>query len=138
MPTADHGGAKADDTEPVGIVRAFLGLLQARDLPGASALLAPGAVMIFPGGARFSSLGDLIDWSRPRYRSIAKTIEKFEDTRQGDAAVVYCLGTLSGEWPDGSRFAGIRFVDRFVVWQGKITEQQVWNDLAETYHRSPA
>jgi len=137
MPTADHGGAKVDDAGHVDIVRAFLGLLQARDLAGASALLAPGAVMTFPGGARFSSIGDLIDWSRPRYRNIAKTIEKFEHTRRGTAAVVYCFGTLSGEWPDGSRFSGIRFVDRFVVQRGRITEQQVWNDLAETRHGTP-
>jgi len=46
--------------------------------------------------------------------------------------VVYCHGTLSGEWPDGSAFSGIRFIDRFTVRAGKLADQTVWNDLAET------
>jgi hypothetical protein len=41
-----------------------------------------------------------------------------------------CHGTLSGEWPDGSAFSDIRFLDRFELRSGKLTRQQVWNDLA--------
>ena len=37
----------------------------------------------------------------------------------------------AGEWPDGTAFEGIRFIDRFVVVDGKITDQRVWNDLGE-------
>ncbi|EDZ42034.1 4-oxalocrotonate tautomerase [Rhodobacteraceae bacterium HTCC2083] len=50
----------------------------------------------------------------------------------GDAAIVYCRGTLSGEWPDGTTFTGIRFIDRFEVVGDKLTQQDVWNDIAET------
>jgi len=47
------------------------------------------------------------------------------------AAVVYTRGTLAGAWPDGAAFSGIRFIDRFEVTGGKITRQDVWNDIAE-------
>ena len=45
--------------------------------------------------------------------------------------VVYSLGTLYGEWPDGTPFEGNRFVDRYVVKTGRITDMDVWNDSAE-------
>ena len=38
-------------------------------------------------------------------------------------------GTLHGEWLDGSRFEGIRFVDLFDLRDGRIWRQQVWNDI---------
>jgi hypothetical protein len=45
--------------------------------------------------------------------------------------VVYIKGTLSGEWPDGTPFEGIRFIDRFEIKGGKLISQEVWNDIAE-------
>ena len=48
----------------------------------------------------------------------------------GDS-VVYNTGTLYGEWPDGTPFDGNRYVDRFVVRDGKIVRMDVWNDSAE-------
>jgi hypothetical protein len=45
--------------------------------------------------------------------------------------IVYNLGTLHGEWPDGTPFEGNRYVDRFVVRDGKIVQMDVWNDSAE-------
>ena len=49
----------------------------------------------------------------------------------GESVVVYSLGTLYGEWPDGTPFEGNRYVDRYVVRGGLITEMDVWNDSAE-------
>jgi len=49
--------------------------------------------------------------------------------------VVYCFGTLYGEWPDGRPFEGIRFIDRFVARAGKLADQKVWNDLGEQLRR---
>jgi len=43
--------------------------------------------------------------------------------------VVFCTGTLHGEWLDGSTFEGIRFVDRFEIADGLLQRQDVWNDL---------
>jgi len=44
---------------------------------------------------------------------------------------VYQTGHLYGEWLDGTPFEGNRYVDRYVVKNGKITHMEVWNDSAE-------
>jgi hypothetical protein len=53
-----------------------------------------------------------------------------EESKLGDT-IVYSLGTLYGEWPDGTPFEGNRYVDRYVVRDGLITHMDVWNDSAE-------
>jgi ketosteroid isomerase-like protein len=113
------------------LVRRYLAAMEARDLATASALLAPGFAMTFPGGVRLASLEALVDWATPRYRSVRKTYDRFDTA--GD--VVYCFGTLAGEWPDGTPFAGIRFIDRFEIRDGRLADQKVWNDLAEVRPR---
>ena len=108
-------------------VRGFLAALEARDLDAARALLAPGAVLTFPGGAQMTRLEDLLAWAAPRYRRVAKDVERVEAA----GGAVWCFGTLRGEWPDGAPFEGVRFADRFEVEGGLILRQDVWNDLAE-------
>ena len=87
--------------------------------------------MVFPGPARFTEFSDLMAWAAPRYRSIAKKIDRVEEAPLGEAVAVYVTGTLYGEKPDGTPFDGIRFIDRFEVKAGRIVRQEVWNDLAE-------
>jgi phenylpyruvate tautomerase PptA (4-oxalocrotonate tautomerase family) len=127
-------GAAVPDA--AGVVRAFLAAMEARDLAKAAAFLAPGFAMSFPGGARFTALADLVAWAQPRYRFLRKTFEGFDEAVGDDATVVYCRGTLSGEWPDGTAFSGIRFIDRFTVRGGKLADQTVWNDLGDARLRS--
>lgn len=118
--------------DPEGVVRAYLASMEARDLGAAEAHLGEGFSMVFPGTAPMHTLQELIDWSKPRYTFVTKTYERFDAMQSaGDEAVVYCFGTLSGEWPDGAPFEGIRFIDRFELVGGKITKQDVWNDIAE-------
>ena len=113
--------------DPAAIVHAYLAAMEARDLPSARAHLAPGFSMTFPGGTRLDSLEALVAWSAPRYRFVRKTYERF-DAMPG---LVYCFGTLHGEWPDGTPFAGIRFIDRFELEGHLIRRQDVWNDMGE-------
>ncbi|MDJ0640106.1 MAG: tautomerase family protein [Paracoccaceae bacterium] len=122
--------------DPVEIVRGFLAAMEARDISRAQSMLGEEFTMAFPGTAPMTSLQELIEWAKPRYNRVAKTYEGF-DAMQGpeDAAIVYCRGTLSGEWTDGSPFDGIRFIDRFEVSGGRITRQEVWNDIAEARAR---
>lgn len=119
--------------DPGQIVRDYLAAMEARDIPRAQGFLSKTFEMSFPGTDPMKTLQELIDWAKPRYTFVTKTYEGF-DTMQspGDAAIVYCRGTLAGEWPDGRAFEGIRFIDRFEVVGDKITKQDVWNDIAET------
>ena len=88
--------------------------------------------MNFPAAPPMHTLQELIDWAKPRYRFVKKIYEGYEAMQGvGDQAIVYCRGTLSGEWLDGAAFAGIRFIDRFEITDGKITCQDVWNDIAD-------
>jgi 4-oxalocrotonate tautomerase family enzyme len=118
--------------DPAELVRDFLAAMEARDLDRARNMLGAGFHMTFPGDTRMTTLEDLVAWAGPRYRSITKTYRGFDAMQsEGEAAIVYCRGTLSGEWPDGTPFEGIRFIDRFEVTHGVLTCQEVWNDLAE-------
>lgn len=116
---------------PTDIVRSFLTAMEARDLDTAQSYLAESFAMTFPGTAPMHSLQELIDWAAPRYRFVKKAYDGFDTSQGEDAAIVYCRGTLHGAWPDGTAFANIRFIDRFEITGGKITKQDVWNDIAE-------
>jgi 4-oxalocrotonate tautomerase family enzyme len=118
--------------DPVAVIRAFLGAMERRDLEEASHHLGVGFSMQFPGAAPMSRLQELVEWAAPRYKFVTKTYHGFDLAQGEDAAIVHCHGTLSGVWPDGEAFEGIRFIDRFEVTGGLITRQDVWNDIAET------
>ena len=122
----NRSGAVSHD--PAQTVRDFLSAMEARDLDTARGFLADGFTMTFPGTAPMTTLDELIAWSQPRYRFVRKTYEGFDLA----GSTVYCFGTLSGEWPDGTPFDGIRFIDRFETNAGKLTRQDVWNDMGET------
>lgn len=116
---------------PSDIVRAYLGAMEARDLAAAGEWLGDGATLIFPGQQLFTSLETMVAWAKTRYSRISKSYERFDEATADDGSIVVCQGTLSGEWLDGTSFSGIRFVDWFLIRNGKIVEQRVWNDLAE-------
>lgn len=118
--------------DPAELVRAYLSAVEARRIDEAETMQADGFVMKFPGTPEMFRLSELVDWAAPRYRFVTKTYEGFDALQSPEeAAIVYCRGTLSGEWPDGTAFDGIRFIDRFEVVDGKITRQDVWNDMGE-------
>jgi 4-oxalocrotonate tautomerase family enzyme len=117
--------------DPKATVTAYLSSMEARDLQSAQAVLAPGFEMHFPGAPVMHGLEELIAWARPRYRFVRKTIDRVESLQAGAVSVVFVIGTLAGEWPDGAAFSGIRFIDRFEIEDGLLTRQDVWNDLAE-------
>jgi hypothetical protein len=117
------------------LVRAFLDAMERRDLPAARAFLADDFTMLFPGGAHFTRLEDLVAHGSSRYRGVRKHFERIDEAPEAGGTVVYCFGTLSGEWPDGRAFEGVRFIDRFVVRGDKLADQKVWNDLGEQLRR---
>jgi hypothetical protein len=116
---------------PSRIVATYLRTMEARDLDGARAMLAPGFNMTFPGNRHYAKLEELIEGSKGRYRSVRKVFERFDEAETPEGTVVYSIGTLTGEWNDGTAFSGIRYIDRFLMRDGKFLATRVWNDLAE-------
>ncbi|MFO7306708.1 MAG: nuclear transport factor 2 family protein [Gammaproteobacteria bacterium] len=112
------------------VVWDFLHLCAERRYEEANAFLVPGCVMEFPGGLKFRDCRELSQRSSTVYRWVAKVFERFEEYATADGTVVYNFGTLFGQWLDGTPFEGIRYIDRFVIQDGKIADQKVWNDLA--------
>ncbi|MBM3733795.1 MAG: nuclear transport factor 2 family protein [Acidimicrobiia bacterium] len=111
-------------------VERFIELSMAGD-PASNAFLAPNVEIAFTGGRRFSAPQEIGAFNATRYRWVKKKIAGFDIAPGAKETVVYCHGTLYGEWPDGTPFAGNRFVDRLVFADGQIVKIDVWNDSAE-------
>lgn len=125
---ARQPGAGASD--PVLLVHDYLMAMEQRELDKAQSFLDEEFVMTFPGSGDLTSLGQLVEWSRGRYRFVTKTLTSTNVAYELDKVVVFVNGTLSGEWPDGTAFDGIRFIDRFEICDDRLLRQDVWNDLA--------
>lgn len=121
-----------DSNEAIELVIHFLRSMEARDLETAEAMMAPSAKITFPGNKIFSSQYDVVEFSRDRYRWIKKTFDKIENLFLDNTWIVYVMGTLYGINRHGIHFSNIRYMDRFVIKNGLISQQDVWNDLAES------
>lgn len=120
--------ATADAAE---LVRQFLEVSMVPDPERAATYMADDVEITFTGGRSFAHPRDATAFNAMRYSWVKKKMERF-DVAPGDGeTVVYGVGTLYGEWPDGKPFEGNRYVDRFVVRDGKIVKMDVWNDSAE-------
>lgn len=114
------------------LVQTFLRRMEERDLAAAEAMMADNAVIIFPGNRRFSSQHEMVAGAKGRYQWVKKTFDQMDAFSPDDGTeVVYIMGTLYGVNNSGVAFEGVRYIDRFVLRDGKIVEQHVWNDLAE-------
>ena len=118
---------------PAAIVDEYLRLLMIPDPAAASAFIAPDLRIRFTGNRPMSHPSECSAFNAQRYAWVKKKIERTEVVAGGSEAetVVYSLGTLHGQWPDGTPFEGNRYVDRYVVANGLITQMDVWNDSAE-------
>ncbi len=117
-------------TDPMSLVREYLMAMEQRDLEKAQTFLGENFVMTFPGSGELTSLSKLVEWSRSRYRHIEKTLASVNVAYEMDKVVVFVHGTLSGEWPDGTVFESVRFINRFEIRDDQLVRQDVWNDLA--------
>ncbi len=134
--TATHPRTAAE------VVDEFLRLIMLPDPVAARAWVAPGLAIRFTGGRAMRDPAECTAFNAGRYRWVKKRIERTETVSaitthpagtapQPEEVVVYSIGTLYGEWPDGTPFEGNRYVDRYVVRGGLITQMEVWNDSAE-------
>jgi hypothetical protein len=118
---------------PADLVDEYLRLLMLPDPEAARRFVSPGLKIRFTGGRAMSDPAECTAFNAGRYRWVKKRIDATETVAGGTAesTVVYSLGMLYGQWPDGTDFEGNRFVDRYVVSHGLITQMDVWNDSAE-------
>ena len=125
--------AAANPASAAEVVKEFLRLVMIPDPASARAFVAPDLRITFTGGRAMRDPADTSAFNASRYRWVKKRIARTELVAGGSAeeSVVYSLGTLYGEWPDGVPFEGNRYVDRYVVCHGLITQMDVWNDSAE-------
>jgi len=134
--TTDHANPTAQ-CSAADVVNEFLRLIMLPDPVSASRYTAPDMKILFTGGRAMREPADCTKFNASRYKWVKKRIERTdsviatEQEVQRGETVVYSIGTLYGEWPDGKPFEGNRYVDRYVVKNGLITHMDVWNDSAE-------
>lgn len=115
------------------IVKAYLERSMVPDPDGARAYVSDDFRLVFTGGRRFAGPAESAAFNARRYRWVKKRFGRTDaalDPETGDVHV-YNTGHLYGEWHDGTAFETNRYLDKFVVRDGKIVATDVWNDSAE-------
>ena len=115
------------------IVEEFLRIIMIPDPVGARAFVSPQLRIRFTGAREMKDPTECSAFNASRYKWVKKKFEQTDVVVGGsdDEAIVYNIGTLYGEWLDGTPFEGNRYVDRYVVKHGLIVQMDVWNDSAE-------
>jgi hypothetical protein len=121
-----------DETaEAAEIVEKFLEASMVPDPETAARYISADLKITFTGGREYNHPRETAGFNAKRYRWVKKKMTRTDVVPAAGETIVYNTGTLYGEWPDGAPFEGNRYVDRFVVRNGKIVQMDVWNDSAE-------
>jgi hypothetical protein len=131
MPLSAAAPTPDATAEAAGIVERFLVASMVPDPETAASFMTPDVAITFTGGRTFKHPRETTAFNAMRYKWVKKKMERTDVSPGSGETVVYNTGTLYGEWHDGSKFEGNRYVDRFVVRGGKIVQMDVWNDSAE-------
>jgi hypothetical protein len=132
MPAPASNIKPSDETAAAAeVVERFLVASMVPDPETAARYISPDLKITFTGGRKFSHPSETAAFNAGRYKWVKKKMKRSDVVPGTSETVVYNLGTLYGEWPDGTPFHGNRYVDRFVVRAGKIVQMDVWNDSAE-------
>ncbi|MBN9677800.1 nuclear transport factor 2 family protein [Salipiger bermudensis] len=113
------------------IVHDYLEASMVPDPERAATYMADDVVITFTGGRVYHHPSGPAGFNAMRYAWVKKDMRQFDVAQGAEGTVVYSTGYLYGEWHDGTAFEGNRYVDRFVVENGKIVKMDVWNDSAE-------
>ncbi len=132
MPAASAAvQTNAETADAAEIVERFLVASMVPDPATAARYIANDLKITFTGGRKYVHPRETAAFNAKRYKWVKKKMERTDVVPGAGETIVYNLGTLYGEWPDGTSFEGNRYVDRFVVRGGKIVQMDVWNDSAE-------
>lgn len=131
IPRAGLAAPTAETAEAAEIVERFLEASMVPDPVTAAKYVSAELRITFTGGRKYTHPRETAAFNAKRYKWVKKRFERTDVVPGAGETIVYNLGTLHGEWPDGTPFEGNRYVDRFVVRGGKIVQMDVWNDSAE-------
>jgi ketosteroid isomerase-like protein len=120
-----------ETSEAAEIVERFLEASMVPDPETAARYIAADLAITFTGGRKYNHPRETAGFNARRYKWVKKKMARTDVVAADGETIVYNVGTLYGEWPDGTPFEGNRYVDRFVVRNGKIVQMDVWNDSAE-------
>ena len=129
--TATETKRELETSSAAEIVEQFLIASMVPDPVTAARYISPDLKITFTGGRSYRHPSETAAFNARRYKWVKKKMERTDIVPGARETIVYNLGTLYGEWPDGTPFEGNRYVDRFVVREGKIVAMDVWNDSAE-------
>ena len=131
--TTLSSASAASALDPEALINEYLRRHMIPDPVAAAELVTPDMQIRFTGNRAMRSPAEATAFNAGRYAWVKKRIVATEVVNGGtaDQTVVYSRGTLYGAWPDGTLFEGNRYVDRYVVRHGRISEMDVWNDSAE-------
>jgi limonene-1,2-epoxide hydrolase len=115
----------------VDVVKAFLEAMGKRDFAAMEAVMAPSFKMTVTGGSTFTHPREFAAQSKGRQKSAIKTTDRYDEVPMPGGMIVYSIGSMAGEWNNGTRYSGVRYIDRFEVVNGKITDMNVYSDMAE-------
>ena len=116
---------------PTDVVKKFLDAMGQRDFATLESLMAPNFKMTVTGGGVFTHPREFAAQSKGRQKSAKKTTDRYDEIPTISGAIVYSIGSMAGEWNNGTPYSGVRYIDRFEVVHGKITDMNVWSDMAE-------
>ena len=130
-PTVNTNENSASPSAAAAVVDEYLRRLMIPDPDAARELVSPELRIRFTGGREMRDPAQCAAFNAARYAWVKKRMERLDVVPGDGVTTVYSLGTLYGEWPDGTPFEGNRYVDRFTVRDGMIVGMEVWNDSAE-------
>jgi len=124
---------KRDPNPAARIVEEYLRLHMIPDPDSARQFCSPDIEIRFTGNRLMRDPAEATAFNKARYKWVKKKFGPTHVVEGGtpEETTVYQTGTLYGEWLDGTPFEGNRYVDRYVVRNGKIVKMEVWNDSAE-------
>lgn len=123
--------ASRDTIEAAEIVGKYLDAVMIPDPVTAARYIAGDLRVIFTGARKYNHPSETAAFNAKRYKWVKKRYERTDVVAGDGETIVYSIGFLYGEWPDGEPFDGNRYIDRYLVRHGKIVLIEVWNDSAE-------
>lgn len=116
-------------------IHGFIRAVNAREVEEAQALLSSGAQLVFPGPTVFDNVAAFLAWAGLRYRSASYGYDHMDFLECDGKTIAYAQGRMSGEFNDGELFSDVRYIDRFVIADGRIERKEVWSDMADLLRR---